>query len=578
MFFDGFRVIFQYFLVFLHHKYNHFDKIMRRLFPYLLLLCAAMPTLVRGDTIDSLYQILNRSAKADIDVANRLMVTLDAEGATDTLYRFQRGDANWEVMKTVSLMMAFHYDAAYQYAKAAEAFMASARHAERGNDLAAQGDALSQAAVEYHRIGAFEQSIEATERSLHIDSLMGDTALLSNDFSTLAATLLTTGRPDDAARCIMKSITIEQSRHTPTKLAIRYGHAAEIFNKAGQTDTALHYAEMAYELDRQAGNQLGTARRMSQMADIYAARGETNRAEAFYTRAIDQLKELGDLRSLCIDYKQLGNMYLRLNDYGKALHNLLQADSIAKLTGSNYLRSLIAPQLAATYRALKRDDRACDYLQLTITLNDSIYGQRVEQLSATYHARFAQERQMVEMERQNVQQQQWLIAAVVLIVILLAGLVFLRWRSHRLPPTADAEKKPTADDRTLQSQSGGQATVPLSGLSAVDRQFMLNVVDYVHANMKVRKITIDQLAQEMCMSRSQFSRRLTALAGDSPNNFLMRIRMEKAVRLLKDTNMPVKEIAYECGFDEANYFIHVFRQFYNMTPTQFRNTPSISKN
>ena len=91
--------------------------------------------------------------------------------------------------------------------------------------------------------------------------------------------------------------------------------------------------------------------------------------------------------------------------------------------------------------------------------------------------------------------------------------------------------------------------------------------------MEVRKITIDQLAEEMCMSRSQFSRRITALTKESPNAFITRIRLEKAIRLLKDTNMSIKEIAYDCGFDESNYFIRVFRQMYDMTPQQYRNAP-----
>ena len=113
----------------------------------------------------------------------------------------------------------------------------------------------------------------------------------------------------------------------------------------------------------------------------------------------------------------------------------------------------------------------------------------------------------------------------------------------------------------------------LKNMSSADRQFILNVVDYVHANMKVRKITIDQLAEEMCMSRSQFNRHITALTKESPNAFITRIRMEKAVRLLKDTNMSIKEIAYDCGFDESNYFIRVFRQMYDMPPQQYRNSP-----
>ena len=112
-------------------------------------------------------------------------------------------------------------------------------------------------------------------------------------------------------------------------------------------------------------------------------------------------------------------------------------------------------------------------------------------------------------------------------------------------------------------------------MSAADRQFLIRVSDFVHTNMKSRKITNDLIAQEMCMSRNAFSRRLAAISGETPNSYITRIKMEKAVRLLRDTNLSVKEVAYECGFDESNYFIHVFRQMYGSTPQQFRQTPKI---
>jgi AraC-like DNA-binding protein len=75
------------------------------------------------------------------------------------------------------------------------------------------------------------------------------------------------------------------------------------------------------------------------------------------------------------------------------------------------------------------------------------------------------------------------------------------------------------------------------------------------------------------MSRSQFTRRLTAASGMAASNFLNRIRLEKACRLLKGTEKPVSTIAYECGFDDTSYFSNLFKKQYKVTPMQFRIMP-----
>ena len=255
-----------------------------------------------ANTVDSLFYELKGASKPSLATANSLMIALDAEGVVDSLYTFDRSIATANMMKTVCLYMAYHYDAHYQYARAADAFRMMATYAHEDDDLAGKGDALSQAAVEFHRIGDFENAIKANLEALHIDSLLGDTALLSNDFSTLAGTYLAAGRQEEAVRLIERAIEIERSKAVPTKLSIRYGNAAEIYNKNGNQALALKYAEMAYELDRKAGNAVGTARRLSQMADIYQAKGELTQATKFYGRAIDILEKEGELHSLTIDY------------------------------------------------------------------------------------------------------------------------------------------------------------------------------------------------------------------------------------------------------------------------------------
>ncbi len=110
-------------------------------------------------------------------------------------------------------------------------------------------------------------------------------------------------------------------------------------------------------------------------------------------------------------------------------------------------------------------------------------------------------------------------------------------------------------------------------LKKENMEFLAKVAELYEQNLKNGKLSIDDLASELCMSRSQFTRRLAATAGMPANNFLNRIRLEKACRLLKDTEKPVSTIAYECGFDDTSYFSNLFKKQYKVTPMQFRILP-----
>jgi len=539
-----------------------------------ILAMLVLPSPCHADSADSLYQVLKNDQHANYKVANSLMIVLDAEGIADSLYTFNSDDQRSYILKTIALYMAYHYDAQYNYALAANAFMEMARQARLEKNMAEEGDALSQAAVEYHRLGEFDQAIKVNLQALHIDSLLNDTALLSNDLSTLAATCLTANRTDDAVQYILMAIEKEESLPHPKKLSIRYGHAAEIFNKKGDLQQALQYAEMAYELDRKAGNEVGTARRLSQMADIYINRGEWRQAETYYLRAIDILEKKQERHSLTICYKQIGVLYLKQGYAKMAVDWLLKADSLAAMTGNKYFRSQTVRYIAKAYADKGEFLPAYEYLTEGINLNDSIYNERLEQLATNLRMNHEQEEQRLAAEHQKaiVSRQQYAIIALAVLFVALAAFCVYLYKRHKKQLTNGFR---SAEDGSLSSGDTDQKGIylPMKNMSAVDRQFILNVVDYVHNNMKVRKITIDLLAEEMCMSRSQFSRRITALTKETPNAFITRIRIEKATRLLKDTNMSVKEIAYDCGFDESNYFIRVFRQMYDMTPQQYRNTP-----
>ena len=72
------------------------------------------------------------------------------------------------------------------------------------------------------------------------------------------------------------------------------------------------------------------------------------------------------------------------------------------------------------------------------------------------------------------------------------------------------------------------------------------------------------------MSVSQFERRFRRAFGSSPRQYLLRLRVEAAARLLTFTKRPISGIAKECGFHDHAHFTRSFKKMMNMTPIFFR--------
>lgn len=81
---------------------------------------------------------------------------------------------------------------------------------------------------------------------------------------------------------------------------------------------------------------------------------------------------------------------------------------------------------------------------------------------------------------------------------------------------------------------------------------------------------IDTIACRLGISQYHFIRQFTKMTGISPGKYLSKIRIQKAVELLQNTDLPLNEIAEKIGYSNANYFIKVFRSYLGMPPGAFR--------
>ncbi len=105
-----------------------------------------------------------------------------------------------------------------------------------------------------------------------------------------------------------------------------------------------------------------------------------------------------------------------------------------------------------------------------------------------------------------------------------------------------------------------------SGLSAAQR---LLVEDHLNAHID-EGLSAADLAHLLGLSRDHFSRLFRETYGSSPRTYLKRERIQVSAHRLLESNITVRELAFEMGYNDPNLFTRQFREVLGCTPTQYR--------
>jgi len=131
-------------------------------------------------------------------------------------------------------------------------------------------------------------------------------------------------------------------------------------------------------------------------------------------------------------------------------------------------------------------------------------------------------------------------------------------------PLSDISSK--EDDSRLEET--GQQTQAKN--SKEDEEFLNKLNMLIHENMAGGELSIKFLTDKLDMSRASLYNKVKFLTGLGVNDYINRLRIEKSVFLLTNTNMNINEISYEVGFSYPRYFSTFFKQIKGMTPTRFK--------
>ena len=125
---------------------------------------------------------------------------------------------------------------------------------------------------------------------------------------------------------------------------------------------------------------------------------------------------------------------------------------------------------------------------------------------------------------------------------------------------------------TLPSPTKALSKGTLLSFETYDKLNIVNtIVSYINENY-MNEITLDKISKNMYLSPAYISKIFKEEIGESPINYLIKVRLAKALELLEGGNMTVKSIAKSVGYDDAYHFSKLFKKYYNTPPSKIRES------
>ena len=117
-----------------------------------------------------------------------------------------------------------------------------------------------------------------------------------------------------------------------------------------------------------------------------------------------------------------------------------------------------------------------------------------------------------------------------------------------------------------------------SAVTPIVKAQQQNTASYFYINEAIRfielnyqkDITVEEIAENCGLNRNYFGKKFKEGFGKTPQEFLMRFRMAKAIELLEKTHLSIGEISRAVGYNDQLHFSRAFKNTYGISPRQWR--------
>jgi signal transduction histidine kinase/DNA-binding NarL/FixJ family response regulator len=111
-------------------------------------------------------------------------------------------------------------------------------------------------------------------------------------------------------------------------------------------------------------------------------------------------------------------------------------------------------------------------------------------------------------------------------------------------------------------------------ISGIDKEFMKELQEVLDANLEDPDFNVEDLGKKLYMSRATLYRKILALSGKSPSDYIRSHRLKRAAQLLKRKSVSITEVAFEVGFSSRTYFTKCFKKKFHRLPSEYQASES----
>ena len=514
-------------------------------------------------------------------LANRLFDELLAQNFIDEPIHFDDATPADTLREQVWYWAAEYFYDQQQYERAELYGKKALPYFRNGTDRIGESDCLNILAIINLRLGDYEEAIAYILQCYRLDEQSGDTERISASLNVLTSIFIAAKQPEEAEKYVKKGLEL-LPRVSDERKSVLLGVASEVYHAIGDDRQALTYAEQAYDIESSLGRDYKSMVRLSQKASALIGLHRYDEAERALKQTIPFFRSVGERQSLGICCNKMGQVLVCQQRQQEAVPYYREAAGIFVAIGD---RANEMHSRKGLYESLWKGqpDSAKIELERFNELKDSLYNSASAESLARYNAEFGNEwLQQQNAAERNAKRQAIMLGTIVALVLLLFSAVVWWMMRRRQRRQSEINQQLSANIEELRQQyrqlsvhydnalaTGNDNAMP-DNLSQADRTFLEKAVESINEHILNGHVDADSVASSLNMSLFQFRQRLSAVAGETPQNFIAMIRMRRARYLLDNRpELNINEVAQLCAYNDTPNFSRAFKKTFGITPTQY---------
>lgn len=431
----------------------------------------------------------------------------------------------------------------------------------------------------YHWVkGDYEVSSKHGYEMLRVFETASDSAGMAKAYALLGLVFDEWGEFEKSEKYFLESLKINTKAGRKYDMAYDLNSLGALYYHFNQRGRAEQYFIQSLEIRKQLKDDDGVSQSLNNLARIAKHNKEYARAIEYLESTLAIARKYNNTNRISIVHQSLGEIFMLVKRYEEAEASLKEALALSKqLKAKKRIRQVYASLAVLAYE--RGDFRtALRYAEEKYKYQDSVFTEDKASLIAEMETRYEtgkKEQAIQLLQRDKEIQALWnnfLIAGLTLVV--LAAIIVIVWLRYRAKKNYELLNV-RIDYLTNQHQELAQKyhhVITSNGSDDVESEgirLLRKALEVVEQNIDDPLFGVEKMAEEIGMSRASLHRKMKAVSGISPSDFIRSVRLKRAAAMLRKKSDSITQVGFRVGFEDQSNFSKSFKKQFGVSPSEY---------